>query len=70
MLSGMSDEDRQIGTAEAAAMLGVSRETLTRWVKTGKIAARQKLPGRTGAYLFSYAAVARLRAELEHAAAS
>ena len=58
----MSDEDRQIGTAEAAAMLGISRETLTRWVKAGKIAARDKLTCRTGAYLFSYAVVARLRA--------
>lgn len=60
MLTIMQDEDRLIGVAEAARMLGVDRSTLTRWVRSGKLRAAEKWDGRTGGYRFAYAVVARL----------
>ena len=41
-----------IGTAEAAALRGVSVKTVTRWVRDGKLTPVQKLPGLRGAYVF------------------
>ena len=63
MLSAMSNDDRQISSREACELLRIDRATLIRWVHRGKLAAAYKLPGSNGAYVFSYAAVARLAAE-------
>jgi excisionase family DNA binding protein len=63
MLSAMPNDDRLINSREACALLGVDRATLIRWVHRGKIAAAHKSPGSNGAYLFSYATVARLATE-------
>lgn len=59
----MSNDDRQISSREACELLGIDRATLIRWVHRGKLASAYKLPGSNGAYVFSYAVVARLAAE-------
>lgn len=41
-----------ITTAQAAEILRVSIATINRDVSLGRLPAHQKLPGRTGAYLF------------------
>jgi predicted site-specific integrase-resolvase len=56
----MSDDDRLIGSIEASEMLEVDRATLLRWVARGKVAAAHQLPGKNGAYLFRYSAIAKL----------
>jgi predicted site-specific integrase-resolvase len=48
-------------SAEVCAEFGIDRSTLVRWVASGKIAAEQKLPGDTGAYLFHPHEVARVK---------
>ena len=53
--------DELIGTVEAAAMLGVDPSTLTRWVDKGKITAAHKMPGTSGAYLFTRAEIDRIK---------
>lgn len=40
-------------TAQVAALKGVSVRTVARWVETGKLTPAVKIPGRTGAYLFT-----------------
>lgn len=40
--------------------LNIDRSTLSRWVATGKIVTATQLPGKTGAFLFDAAEVARL----------
>ena len=40
-------------TQQVAALRGVSVRTVVRWVEAGKLSAAVKIPGRTGAYLFS-----------------
>ena len=57
----MPSTDELIGSAEACEILGFSLATLTRRIKAGTIKAT-KLPGVTGAYVFS-------RSEIEAAAA-
>lgn len=42
-----------LSTAQACALLGVDRSTLTRWVKAGRIQPAVKLPTSNGAYLFN-----------------
>jgi excisionase family DNA binding protein len=44
-------------TAQVAALKGVSVRTVARWVETGKLTAAVKIPGKTGAYLFTPDAV-------------
>lgn len=51
-------------TAEACEILAKDRATITRWVEAGKLTPAHKLPGRTGAFLFSRADVEKLAAEL------
>lgn len=51
-----------IGTAEACEILGIDRATLTRRVAAGKVASH-KLPGRTGAHLYSRTEIQALRDE-------
>jgi predicted DNA-binding transcriptional regulator AlpA len=49
--------DSLIGTTEAAARCGVERSTFFRWMQVGKITAKAKMPGATGALLFDPAEV-------------
>ena len=54
---------RDITTAEACAELGINRSTISRWVALGHISPTMKLPGRTGAFLFSRSEIARVKQE-------
>lgn len=45
--------DDIIGSTEACRILGIDKATLSRWVKSERIASVHKLPGRNGAYLFN-----------------
>ena len=63
----MPSTDELIGSAEACEILGFSLATLTRRVKSGAIDA-VKLPGVTGAYVFTRAEVERVAAEQVKAA--
>jgi predicted site-specific integrase-resolvase len=56
----MLNDDRLVGSIEASRMIGIDRATLLRWVQRGKVAAAQQLPGKNGAYLFRYSAIAKL----------
>jgi excisionase family DNA binding protein len=47
----------QIGSAEAAEVLGIDRSGISRLVSAGKLKPITKLRGATGAYLFSRADV-------------
>lgn len=49
-----------IGSAEAAAILGINKATLTRWVLKDIVTPVHKLPGPFGAYLFSRPQIMRL----------
>jgi hypothetical protein len=51
---------RLIGTTEAIERIGCDRSTLSRWVKFGDATPEMRLPGKTGAFLFSVAEVDRL----------
>ena len=42
-----------ITAKQAAALAGVDRRTITRWVETGKLVPTMKLGDATGAYLFA-----------------
>lgn len=53
----------QITTAEVARELGVDRTTVNRLVARKVLTPLQKLPGKTGAYLFNHADVEALAAE-------
>lgn len=53
-----------VNTAEAASQLGISRRQVLRLAERGDLTPALKLPGRTGAYLFTPEAVA----EVEQAA--
>jgi DNA-binding transcriptional MerR regulator len=58
------DASKLINTPEAGRLLGVSRHTITRLVRQGRLQPVQKLPGDTGAYLFDPADIlARLQAQ-------
>ncbi len=48
-----------IGVAEAAAVLGISPATVTRWAASGKLPYLRKLPGKTGAFVFDASLVRR-----------
>ena len=52
--------DELIGTAEAAAIIGVERSTLSHWIAKGRITPAMKLPGTTGALLFTRAEAERV----------
>lgn len=55
--------DQLLGSAEAARCIGVERSTLTRWIATGRITPAHKMPGRTGAVLFTRDEVERVAKE-------
>lgn len=42
---------------------GIDRSTLSRWIKDGTAVPAMRLPGKTGAYLFTLDEVERLAAE-------
>lgn len=52
-------------TAQVAHRLGCNPTTVTRWATTGRIEFAAKLPGTTGAYLFTPAAVLAKLEELQ-----
>ena len=54
-----SDEPMFLTAAEVCEFLQIDRSTLLRWVASGKVRAAQKLPGKSGAYLFDPAEVTR-----------
>ena len=55
-----------IGTTEAVKILGVHPSTVTRWVKSEKLAAVGKLGGPNGALLFRRSDVEALSAANQH----
>ena len=61
----MANPEPLLTSAEACDILGVDRSTLTRWITRGQIEAAQKLPSRTGAWLFTRAEIERARREQE-----
>lgn len=48
------------GAAEACKRIGIDRSTLSRWVKDGTAAPAMRLPGKTGAFLFTDEEIDRL----------
>lgn len=53
----MSNQSPLIGSAEVCRRLGIERSTLSRWVKSGRIAPALKMSGLRGGYLFDPATV-------------
>ncbi len=49
-----------LATVEACERIGIDRSTLSRWIKDGTAVPAMRLPGKTGAYLFTPAEVDRL----------
>jgi excisionase family DNA binding protein len=68
MLANMQPDKPLIGAAEAAEMLGVSKDTLVRMVARGDVPMVQKLDGQKGAYIFERAEIERLANEQAAAA--
>jgi len=56
----MVNLEREMTTAQAAAVLDVEHRSVFRMVKRGELTPSGKLPGRTGAYLFDREDVERL----------
>lgn len=52
----------EVTVSEAAAVLGVDRKTILRWITANELQATRKLPGRTGSYLLDAETVASLAA--------
>jgi excisionase family DNA binding protein len=67
MLATMHPDKPLIGAAEAAEILGVSKDTLIRMIARGEVPMVQKLDGVKGAYIFERAEVERVAAELAEA---
>lgn len=63
----MTDNPELIGTAEAAALLGKDRATVTRWAKSGRLEVFTQTPGIRGVYLFRRAVVVDLAAGMQQA---
>jgi hypothetical protein len=71
MLAGMPQPPgTTIGTSEARALLGVSKDTLIRMAARGEITPLHKFPGPNGAYVFDRAEVEKVAAERSEKAAS
>lgn len=51
----MFDSETLVTSSEAAAALGVSVKTITRWVAAEKLSPVKRLPGKRGAMLFASA---------------
>lgn len=56
----MSNQSPLIGSAEVCQRLGIERSTLSRWVKSGRIAPALKMSGLRGGYLFHPDTIAAL----------
>lgn len=56
-------QDTAVSTADAAAVLGLSRKTLTNWRWQGKGPRFQKTPGRRGAVRYPLSELRAWRAE-------
>ncbi|MGO2656049.1 MAG: helix-turn-helix domain-containing protein [Pseudoclavibacter sp.] len=54
-----------MSTSEAAVRLGVAVKTITRWAVEGRLTPKGKLPGRTGAWIFSASEVESLAERIE-----
>lgn len=50
-----------VGTAEAAAILGVTVKTVNLWAVEGKLVPAHKFPGQTGAYVYHRADIEAVR---------
>lgn len=59
-----------LATRQVADALGIDVSTISRWVKEGRISPAMRLPGKTGAMLFTPKDVERLRSALAAEAAS
>lgn len=55
MFEHMTNSPTFVTTSEAAAALGKSVKTITRWAASGKLTPVKRLPGRRGAMLFAAA---------------
>jgi excisionase family DNA binding protein len=49
-----------LSTVQACERIRIDRSTLSRWIKDGTAQPAMRLPGKTGAYLFTEAEVERL----------
>jgi predicted site-specific integrase-resolvase len=49
-----------LGSADVCKALGIDRSTLSRWIKDGTAVPSMRLPGKTGAYLFTVEELERL----------
>lgn len=52
MLNLMQSNDEFIGTKEAAELRGIDRTGIIRRVASGELVPVQKLPGKSGSYIF------------------
>lgn len=57
-----------MSTSEAAEILGIAHRTLINRVESGTVTPAQKLPGKTGAYLFDRAYIEQIAADERDAA--
>jgi len=58
------------GSGEACEVIGIDRSTLSRWIKDGTARPAMRLPGKTGAYLFTPREIERLATLYAEAKAS
>lgn len=58
-----STDELLIGVAEASEVLGVSKTTVTRWAKSGRLPVIRKLRGETGGWLFDAGVIRRVAQE-------
>lgn len=58
----MANRPPLIGSAEACELLRIDPSTLSRWVAQSKITPAQKLPGKTGPFLFEREEIEQLAA--------
>lgn len=65
-----ADPVPELTSGEACTELDIDRSTLTRWVKSGRLNPTRQLPGKTGAFLFSAAEIATVKAQRSQEQAS
>jgi hypothetical protein len=66
--AGDGTSDTLVGAAEAAEILAIGRSAVNKFAATGVLKTAVKMPGRTGARLFTTAELERFRAENFHPA--